>query len=89
MPYESGDILKLQTPLMEKPAYGYLHREWALGWYNHLYDEEGDPDSDDKDRDIRFLSLSYIFPDLAPYTLFDCIERASEEKSRELRNRYG
>ncbi len=85
LPYESGEILKLQTPLMEKPAYGYLRKEWALGWYNHLYCEEGDADSDDKDKNIRFLSLSYIFPDLAPYTLFDCIERASEEKIRRIK----
>ena len=78
LPYESGEILKLQTPLMDKPAYGYFYKDWALGWYNHLYCEKDDRDSKDENRNMRFLSLCSIYPDLSPYTLFDCIERAKK-----------
>ena len=78
LPYETGDILRVRTPIMEYPAYGYFTKEFALGWYNHLYVSKEDALSSDRVKSIRFLSLSELFPEFHPYFLFDCVEKANK-----------
>ncbi len=76
LPYETGDILRVKTPVMDAPAYGYFTKEFAYGWYNYLYASREAALSSDRIKNISFLSLSELFPEFHPYFMFDCLEKA-------------
>ena len=73
LPYESGTLLKLQTPLLTEPIIGKLesYKDGVGFWYHHLYAEDADPE-----KTADYIDLSYLDINIADtYTSYDWIEQ--------------
>lgn len=73
-PFNNGDKLKIQLPILEKPIYGILNKEADQNgtWYHFLHDI--------KDNSIS-IDLSRVnINDTFAYSKFDWIERAQTDK---------